>query len=256
MLRPPGPSTSPTWASATWAPARVTRRCWGGTRSTSTSTTTARRGRCRRRRRLRLDRTRVRRPPVQRRHLPRLRRPRHGRRRLLVGPEPRRRRAATSCPPTRSSTTAASPTSSRAAATGSSTSPASSWAPARATSPAAASPPASKAAPSRRPASTGRRTPATEEVWTFEDNVAHNNRHSGIYFWQNGVPRTIVDRFTAYHCGQGIFAGSYANLVSYRDCTIYACEKAASSSRRCRPGRAGATARRSRTRACTSTRPA
>jgi hypothetical protein len=63
-------------------------------------------------------------------------------------------------------------------------------------------------------------------VWTFEDNLAHNNRHSGVYFWQNGVPRTIVDRFTVYHSGKGIFAGSYANLVSYRDCTIYACDSA------------------------------
>jgi hypothetical protein len=62
-----------------------------------------------------------------------------------------------------------------------------------------------------------------DNTWTFEDNVAHNNRHSGIYFWQNGSPRTIVDRFTAYHCGQGIFAGAYSNLASYRDCTIYAC---------------------------------
>jgi Right handed beta helix region/G8 domain len=65
-----------------------------------------------------------------------------------------------------------------------------------------------------------------DHTWTFEDNIAHNNHHSGIYFWQNGAPRTIVDRFTAYHCGMGIFAGSYANLASYRDCTIYACEKA------------------------------
>jgi G8 domain len=64
-----------------------------------------------------------------------------------------------------------------------------------------------------------------KNIWIFEENLAHNNRHSGIYFWQNGAPRTIVDRFTAYHCGQGIFAGSYSNLVSYRDCTIYACEK-------------------------------
>ena len=38
-----------------------------------------------------------------------------------------------------------------------------------------------------------------DRVWTFEDNIAHNNAHSGIYFWQNGAPRTIVDRFTAYH---------------------------------------------------------
>jgi hypothetical protein len=63
-----------------------------------------------------------------------------------------------------------------------------------------------------------------DNTWTFEGNLAHNNRHSGIYFWQNGKPQTLVDSFTAYHCGQGIFAGSYANLVSYRDCTIYACE--------------------------------
>lgn len=63
-----------------------------------------------------------------------------------------------------------------------------------------------------------------DNVWTFEDNIAHNNRHSGIYFWQNGAPRTIVDRFSVFHCGQGIFAGSYSNLASYRDCTIYACE--------------------------------
>jgi hypothetical protein len=63
-----------------------------------------------------------------------------------------------------------------------------------------------------------------DRVWTFEDNLAHNNRHSGVYFWQNGVPRTIVDRLTVYHSGAGIFAGSYANLVSYRDCTIYACK--------------------------------
>ena len=63
-----------------------------------------------------------------------------------------------------------------------------------------------------------------KNTWTFEDNVAHNNKHSGIYFWQNGAPRTIVAGFTAYHCGQGIFAGSYSNLTSYRDCTIYACQ--------------------------------
>jgi len=60
-------------------------------------------------------------------------------------------------------------------------------------------------------------------TWVFEDNVAHNNANSAIYFWQNNVPRTIVDRFTAYHCGQGIFAGAYSNLASYRDTTIYAC---------------------------------
>ncbi|MET0146491.1 MAG: right-handed parallel beta-helix repeat-containing protein, partial [Ilumatobacteraceae bacterium] len=63
-----------------------------------------------------------------------------------------------------------------------------------------------------------------DSTWTFEGNMAHNCHHSGIYFWQNGKPRAIVDGFTAYHCGQGIFAGAYANLVSYVNSTIFACE--------------------------------
>jgi hypothetical protein len=62
-----------------------------------------------------------------------------------------------------------------------------------------------------------------EHTWVFEDNVAHNNANSGIYFWQNNVPRTVVDRFTVYNCTQGIVAGAYTNLASYRDCTIYGC---------------------------------
>ena len=62
-----------------------------------------------------------------------------------------------------------------------------------------------------------------ENTWTFEDCVAHNCDASGIYFWQNEVPRTIVNRFTAYHDARGILAGAYSNLVSYRDTTVYAC---------------------------------
>jgi hypothetical protein len=59
--------------------------------------------------------------------------------------------------------------------------------------------------------------------WVFEDNLAHNNTHSGLFYWQNNAPKTTIDRFTAYNCGQGIYAGSYINLVSYRDCTVYGC---------------------------------
>jgi hypothetical protein len=59
--------------------------------------------------------------------------------------------------------------------------------------------------------------------WIFEDNLAHNNTHSALFYWQNNAPKGYVDRFTAYHCGQGIYAGSYMNLVSYRDCTVYSC---------------------------------
>jgi hypothetical protein len=60
-------------------------------------------------------------------------------------------------------------------------------------------------------------------AWVFEDNLAHNNTHSGLFYWQNNAPESVVDRFTAYNCGQGIYAGSYINLVSYRDCTVYGC---------------------------------
>lgn len=60
-------------------------------------------------------------------------------------------------------------------------------------------------------------------TWVFEDNVTHNNSHSGLFFWQNNAPRTIIDRHTIYHCGQGIYAGSYINLASYRDCVVYGC---------------------------------
>jgi hypothetical protein len=59
--------------------------------------------------------------------------------------------------------------------------------------------------------------------WIFEDNLAHNNTHSALFYWQNNAPKTIVDRFTAYNCGQGIYAGSYMNLISYRDCNVYRC---------------------------------
>lgn len=60
-------------------------------------------------------------------------------------------------------------------------------------------------------------------VWTFEDNVSHNNDGSSIYFWINNTPPTLIDRFTAYQDRHGIRAGSYTNLASYRDTTVYAC---------------------------------
>jgi hypothetical protein len=65
-----------------------------------------------------------------------------------------------------------------------------------------------------------------ENTWVFEDNIAHNCDATGIFFWQNEVPRTIVDRFTAYHDARGVLAGAYSNLASYRDGTIYACAHA------------------------------
>lgn len=62
-------------------------------------------------------------------------------------------------------------------------------------------------------------------AWTFEDNLSHNNDGSSIYFWINGTPPTLIDRFTAYQDRHGIRAGSYTNLASYRDVTVYACKE-------------------------------
>ncbi|MGH9210717.1 MAG: hypothetical protein ACRD2C_08540 [Acidimicrobiales bacterium] len=62
-------------------------------------------------------------------------------------------------------------------------------------------------------------------IWIFEDNLTHNNSYSGIYYWQNNAPRTVIDRFTAYHCRHGIRAGAYTNAVSYRDSVVYACSE-------------------------------
>jgi hypothetical protein len=60
-------------------------------------------------------------------------------------------------------------------------------------------------------------------AWVFEDCLGHDNYGSSLYFWVNGVPHSYVDRFTSYHDGSGMHAGAYTNLVSYRDCTVYAC---------------------------------
>ncbi|HEY8544422.1 MAG TPA: right-handed parallel beta-helix repeat-containing protein, partial [Acidimicrobiales bacterium] len=65
------------------------------------------------------------------------------------------------------------------------------------------------------------RSRSEHDAWIFEDCLAHNCQQSGIYYWQNEVPRTNVDRFTAYQNRWGIWAGAYANDVSYRECTIY-----------------------------------
>lgn len=54
-------------------------------------------------------------------------------------------------------------------------------------------------------------------IWTFVDNVAHNNRVNGIFVWQNDENRHVVDRFTAYRNGAfGIEHGAYFNRYEYR----------------------------------------
>lgn len=55
-------------------------------------------------------------------------------------------------------------------------------------------------------------------VWTFEDNVAHNNKADGVFVWQNtGTGPHLVDGLTAYRNGDaGIDHGAYLNAYQYR----------------------------------------
>ncbi|NIW75703.1 MAG: hypothetical protein GWN08_10730, partial [Gemmatimonadetes bacterium] len=58
-------------------------------------------------------------------------------------------------------------------------------------------------------------------VWTFEDNVAHNNGGHGIFVWQNTAETHVVARFTAYYNDRaGIAHGAYSNPYVYRDITL------------------------------------
>jgi hypothetical protein len=55
-------------------------------------------------------------------------------------------------------------------------------------------------------------------VWTFEDNIAHNNLSNGIFVWQNNSAVHPVDRFTGYYNGKaGIEHGAYENTYQYSD---------------------------------------
>lgn len=67
-------------------------------------------------------------------------------------------------------------------------------------------------------------SPGTEGVWVFEDNLAHNNRHDGLFVWQVTPKFHPIIRFTAYHCGAaGVDHGAYINAYRYEDLTVYGC---------------------------------
>jgi hypothetical protein len=62
-----------------------------------------------------------------------------------------------------------------------------------------------------------------QNVWIFEDCVAHNNRYNGIFIWQNDANPHVIDRFTAYHNGKtGIETGAYGNPYRFRDVVLIA----------------------------------
>lgn len=62
---------------------------------------------------------------------------------------------------------------------------------------------------------------AAGAVWTFENNIAHNNEAHGIFTWQNNNQRHDVDDFTAYYnAGAGVMHGAYENSYQYTRLTL------------------------------------
>ena len=58
-------------------------------------------------------------------------------------------------------------------------------------------------------------------VWTFENNIAHNNGSNGIFVWQNNSERHDIDDFLAYYNGgAGVSHGAYGNSYQYNNLTL------------------------------------
>lgn len=56
-------------------------------------------------------------------------------------------------------------------------------------------------------------------VWTFEDNLAHNNKVVGTFGWQNDWHDHVVTRLHTYRCGtNGLLHGAYGNVYRFTDC--------------------------------------
>jgi hypothetical protein len=59
---------------------------------------------------------------------------------------------------------------------------------------------------------------APSGLWTFRDNLAHNNVAAGIFVWQNVREPHRIRGFTAYHNGiAGIIHGAYSNAYHFRE---------------------------------------
>jgi len=62
----------------------------------------------------------------------------------------------------------------------------------------------------------------SEGIWTFHDNLAHNNTEHGIFTWQNTGKTHLIERFVGYHnVGAGISHGAYNNGYEYRTSVLY-----------------------------------
>lgn len=59
-------------------------------------------------------------------------------------------------------------------------------------------------------------------LWDFRGNVAHNNRDSGIFVWQNDENPHVVSEFVAYRNGRfGVDHGAYFNDYHYDRLTLF-----------------------------------
>jgi hypothetical protein len=58
----------------------------------------------------------------------------------------------------------------------------------------------------------------TDNVWTIDSNIAHNNKRDGIFTWQNDPHAHNANRFILYNNGySGIEHGAYVNGYKYHD---------------------------------------
>jgi hypothetical protein len=58
----------------------------------------------------------------------------------------------------------------------------------------------------------------TDDVWVFQDCLAHNNVGNGIFVWQNNGGNHTIQRYTSYRNGEaGVFHGAYGNRYEYSD---------------------------------------
>lgn len=61
-----------------------------------------------------------------------------------------------------------------------------------------------------------------DNLWVFEDNIAHNNKADGIFVWQNDPNNHKINNFVAYNNGNiGIEHGAYTNGYKYSNIRLF-----------------------------------
>lgn len=65
-------------------------------------------------------------------------------------------------------------------------------------------------------------------LWTFTNNVAHNNRTDGIFVWANDSMKHVIADYSGYYNGEaGIDHGAYQNGFQYQNLKLYGNGKSA-----------------------------